>query len=462
MYSIWILAAGGLLIAWMGIRKLLRGRAGRNLSPFQQARPVPDLSHSGSTLAKDGRSSVQGVSADTATSGEGRPRSVDPLSITLPPISREPVTVAASSGDQTTSISKSSGGTHSGMVAAAASIPTAVSDAYFRGDRRSTWSDRRLFQDFQGILSDGGESLPLPAPEDLPVPSDEYVFGTLTPPLAQLLPESDARREIQRKSLTAAGYHSRAAWVNLSAVRFTLAFLSMVIVGFWLVVAPPAFEPWLMGLLILAPLLMWALPPLIVAYRASERKIDIEHGIPDVLDMMNMGVSQGLTVPQSLKRISSELSHAHPALAEELRIVNHQTEVGSLPQALRNFSQRIDSPAVSSFTSLLVQSEVTGTSISSALTAHSDSIRATLKERADAQANAASFKLLFPVALLLMPSVFLFLLGPAIVQMSDFFNSQVNDLDRNRQNALQSLDQQPQLNFDRFNQPGGAFGGGVR
>jgi tight adherence protein C len=223
--------------------------------------------------------------------------------------------------------------------------------------------------------------------------------------------------------------------------------------------APPAIEPWLLGLLVMAPLLMWALPPLIIAFKASERKIDIERGLPDVLDMMNMGVSQGLTVPQSLKRISREIAIAHPALAEELRIVDQQSEVGNLPQALRNFGQRIDSPEINSFTSLLVQSESTGTSISKALTEYSDSIRASLKERADARANAASFQLLFPVALFLMPSVFLFLLGPAIVQMSDFFNNQAATLQQNRQDAVQSLDQQPQLDLRRFGAPGGAFSG---
>ena len=139
--------------------------------------------------------------------------------------------------------------------------------------------------------------------------------------------------------------------------------------------------------------------------------------------------------------------------------MDQQAEIGNLPQALRNFGYRIESPEVNSFTSLLIQSETTGTSIARALSDYSDSIRSSLKERADARANAASFQLLFPVALLLMPSVFLFLLGPAIVQMSDFFNNQADGLQQDRREALQSLDQQPQLDLRRFGAPGGAFGG---
>ena len=317
-------------------------------------------------------------------------------------------------------------------------------------NRISTWGDRRLFSEFRGILSENDHSLNPIVPEDLPMREEQMLFGSITPAVAQLLPETAARREVQRKNLVGAGYTSRAAWINLTAARFVLAFLSIVIVGYLLIMLPSAAEPWLVAMLIIAPLLAWAIPPLVVSFKASERRIDIERGLPDVLDMMNMGVSQGLTVPQSLKRISREISSVHPALAEELHLVNQQAEVGSMPQALRNFSQRIDSSEVNSFTSLLIQSEVTGTSISRSLTEYSDGFRSSLKERADSRANLASFKLLFPVALCLMPSVFLFLLGPAIVQFSDFYNNQAQQLQQSRQDAVRSLDQSPTLDYSRL------------
>jgi len=450
MTSFWLMTAIGVLSIIYIFVKIFK-RTDRN-SPdlFHQSRPVPDL-RNGAAADERLRSQAGLLKIAGKASGDSRPMPLnDPVAV------RAPFQVAATHAN-----SLSAPGT--GSVSAAATIKPLGSvmplGSATGSGRLSTWSDRRLFQDFRGLLNDGADNIPLPGPEDLPIRNDDFVFGSLTPSMAQLLPETDARREVQRKSLLAAGYHSRAAWLNLSAIRFTLSFLALVIVGFWLIVAPPAVEPWLLGLLVMAPLFMWALPPLVVAFRASERRIDIERGLPDVLDMMNMGVSQGLTVPQSLRRISRELVEAHPALAEELRIVDQQSEVGNLPQALRNFSQRIDSPEVNSFTSLLVQSETTGTSISKALTEYSDSIRASLKERADARANAASFQLLFPVALLLMPSVFLFLLGPAIVQMSDFFNNRAGALQEDRREALQSLEQQPQLNLQRFSAPGGAFGG---
>lgn len=320
--------------------------------------------------------------------------------------------------------------------------------------RVSTWQNRRLLADFRGIVDDEVQTLVAPLPEELPIRDEDLVFGGITPAVAQLLPESAARREVQRKLLLGAGYRSRASWINLTAIRFVLAFFSLVSIGFWLLMAPPQFELTLAGMAVVVPLLMWALPPLVVGMKANERKIDIERGLPDVLDMLNMGVSQGLSVPQCFRRIAVELKEAHPELADELRFVTQQADIGTMSQALKNFSQRIDSPEVSSFTSLLIQSESTGSSISRALTDYSDSIRSSLKERADSRANAASFKLLFPVALCLMPSVFLFLLGPAIVQLSDFLSNGAQALNNDRQNAMDSLQQQPRLDLSRFSQNG--------
>ena len=330
------------------------------------------------------------------------------------------------------------------------SVEKFVSSSAVRSSIEPVRSDyakhRSLFSVNAGMINGAepeGNLLPQPRPEELPIPDDDFVFGAATSAIAQLLPESDRRREIQRKNLVAAGYYSRAAWLNLNAIRFVLAFLAILVVGFWLLAAPPELEPLLLGLLVLGPLLMWAVPPLVVSSKAAERRVDIERGLPDVLDMLNMGVSQGLTVPASLKRIGPEITNVHRALSQELRIVSQQSSVSSLSDALRSFSARVDSPEVTSFTSLLLQSETTGTSISQALADYSDSMRSSLRERADSRANAASFKLLFPTALCLMPSVFLFLLGPAIVEMTNFFDNTAGSILSSRSEAIDSLDQRP-------------------
>ena len=275
------------------------------------------------------------------------------------------------------------------------------------------------------------ESGPLPGiePDDTPLADrSDLAFGSLTFLLAALLPESEERKQQIKRSLRNAGYFEPHAWHNLAAARY-LAIVVPIVVGLaLLLVVPPAVEPWVIGALVALPMLGWSLPTLHVRKQAAERLGEIERAMPDVLDMLNMCVSQGMTVPGALQRISVDMNDVSPALSKELRIVTEQTRVGSLEQALVSFGQRVDLPEVHSFTSLLIQTERMGTSMSEALTEYSDSMRETLRQQADQKANTASFKLLFPTVLCLMPAVFMILLGPAIIEMSDFFQGGGTDI----------------------------------
>jgi tight adherence protein C len=198
--------------------------------------------------------------------------------------------------------------------------------------------------------------------------------------------------------------------------------IPLVMIGVLLVMLPRQLEVAAVGLLLFLPAMGWAVPRLVVRNQARERLSEIERGMPDMLDMLNMCVSQGMTIPDSLSRVSRELRPVYPALAQELDIVSDQAKIGSLEHALVNFSARIDAPDVHSFTTLLIQTQRMGTSVSQALIDYSDNMRESLRQRADEKANTATFKLLFPTVSCLMPAVFLFLLGPAIIQLSDFFN----------------------------------------
>ncbi len=273
------------------------------------------------------------------------------------------------------------------------------------------------------IRREDNNAVPRLEPDQIPTAdASDYVFGRLTPVLAALFPESEARRGKVKQELITAGYHQPHAWQNLAALRYLGIMVPLLFIGLLLVLLPRQLEVLAIGLLLFLPAIGWAVPRLVVRNQARERLSEIERGMPDMLDMLNMCVSQGMTIPESLNRVSRELRPVYPALAQELNIVSDQAKIGSLEQALENFSERIDVPDVHSFTTLLIQTQRMGTSVSQALTDYSDNIRESLRQRADEKANTATFKLLFPTVGFLMPAVFLFLLGPAIIQLSDFFN----------------------------------------
>jgi tight adherence protein C len=303
----------------------------------------------------------------------------------------------------------------------------------------ASWESRRLFEGDRRRGTD--ELLPL-EPGDAPTAgTEDYAFGAATPVLASLLPESAERRQLIKRELLAAGYHQPHAYLNLAALRYLAVVVPLVLILLALVFLPQTLEPAAVGLLLFVPALGWLTPRLVVQGQARERLGRIEHAMPDMLDMLNMCVSQGMTVQAALRRVSRELRSVYPELADELRIVVEQAELGSLEQALENFSRRIDLPEVHSFTTLLIQTERMGTSVSAALTDYSDNMRESLKQRADEKANTATFKLLFPTVLCLMPAVFLFLLGPAVIELGDFFTGTGREL----------LDVNPS-DFNQFNE----------
>lgn len=262
---------------------------------------------------------------------------------------------------------------------------------------------------------------PQPLEEEI-IDGSDLVFGPATTTLAAMLPESDDRRRDLTRSLQNAGYYSRNAWHNLSAIRYLGIILPIIVCGLMLVFGPPRLEPLFVAGIVILPMVGWALPTLIVRGRAEERLREISNGMPDMLDLLNMCVSQGMTVPKALGRVGRELEPVYPALSKELKIVTEQSRVGSLQQSLAGLSQRVDLPEVHSFTSLIIQTERMGTSMSDALVDYSDSMRETMRQRADQKANSATFKLLFPTVLCLMPAVYLFLLGPAVIQLADFYS----------------------------------------
>jgi tight adherence protein C len=283
-----------------------------------------------------------------------------------------------------------------------------------------SWSGQKLFGNPTDDFEEAN-SLPMLRPDQVPSnDGSDYVFGPATSSISSVMPSPDIERT--NKELTRAGFHQPHAMQNLQAVRFMLLFGVLFLGGGAVILVPQRFEIFaLLGTIGVAGL-VWAVPRIFLQNKGTERTSQLERAMPDMLDMLNMCVSQGLTIPDSLKRISRDLKPVYPALATELLIVVHQAEVGNLQISLDNFADRVDVPEVDSFVSLLNQSERMGTNVSDALTEYSNTMRESLRQRTDEKANKAAFRLMFPTVLFMMPAVFGFLMGPAILELQEFFD----------------------------------------
>ncbi len=154
--------------------------------------------------------------------------------------------------------------------------------------------------------------------------------------------------------------------------------------------------------------------------KARQKKIRL--GLPDVLDLLVICVEAGLGLDQATARTSQELMKAQPAVADELSIVALEQRAGRPREdAWRHMAERTDVDTVRNLVSMLVQSEQFGTSIAKTLRTHSDTLRVQRIQQVEEMAAKTTIKLIFPLVLFIFPCLFLVVLGPVGILMSESF-----------------------------------------
>ena len=170
-------------------------------------------------------------------------------------------------------------------------------------------------------------------------------------------------------------------------------------------------------------------PGFYLDFRRRGRQNSIRRSLPDALDVVIVCVEGGLSLPASFAKVASELNTAHPLLALEMSIVQREIQMGrSTGEALRNFAVRFDLEEIRGLASVVLQAEKFGSSVVKALRVHADSLREKRMQDAEELANKATVKLLFPTLLLIFPSLFVVVMGPAAFDIYYFFENLKTDM----------------------------------
>lgn len=158
-------------------------------------------------------------------------------------------------------------------------------------------------------------------------------------------------------------------------------------------------------------------------YQVESRQRALRAAFPDALDLLVVCVESGLGLAPALQRVSEELAVSHPALGEELALVNAEIRAGvERGTALKNLAERTGLDDVRGLTSLLVQTMRFGTSVADALRVYSEEFRDKRTQAAEEQAAKIGTKMIFPLVLFLFPSFFLVAIGPAVIGLVDVFS----------------------------------------
>lgn len=228
---------------------------------------------------------------------------------------------------------------------------------------------------------------------------------------------ADEYSAIQLKLLQA-GYRSKNSVRIFYFLQFVLGVFGLILGGIYAMIQAAQVEVSAQDLAIWILIpggIGYMLPRYWVTRRQQKRQEEITNAFPDSLDMMLVCVEAGQSLDQAIMRVSREMRGGFPELAEEYETVGQETKAGKdKTTVLKDMAERCGVADISSFVTVLVQSQQFGTSISDALRVYASEMRDKRVMRAEEAANKLPTKMTLATMMLTVPPLMAILIGPSI------------------------------------------------
>lgn len=225
-----------------------------------------------------------------------------------------------------------------------------------------------------------------------------------------------------KKKHQAAGKFDPASVDRFLAVRIACLALVPVAFIFFLVWNPVGLS----GKMALISFLLFGaalvmLPEARLNNAVELRRKEIQRSLPDILDLLVISVEAGLGFEQALDRTVASVPGA---LSLEFARMLGETRAGaSRADAMRAMEARVDVPEVRSFVLAILQADTFGVSIGRVLRAQADEMRIKRRQLAQERAQKAPVKMLIPMVFCVFPSLFIVVIGPAVISIRKAFSS---------------------------------------
>jgi tight adherence protein C len=210
--------------------------------------------------------------------------------------------------------------------------------------------------------------------------------------------------------LTAGGF------VALQVISLVLA----AAVGLGLAVLLAAGPP----ILYLGPVgggvLGYLVPSMTISRKIKKRQKQILLALPSALDLLTISVEAGLAFDAALARVTEKYKNV---LATEFNQVLNEVRLGRPRlEALDDMGRRNKVEELNNFLQAIIQSEQLGVGIANVLRIQSEEIRRRRRQRAEEAGQKAPIKMLIPMIGCIFPTLFIVLLGPAVIQVTKAFH----------------------------------------
>ncbi len=162
-------------------------------------------------------------------------------------------------------------------------------------------------------------------------------------------------------------------------------------------------------------------PLFLLRRRILRRRRDIWRSLPDTADLLTTCVEAGMSIDAGFARVAEEMPGQ---LAAEIHSMLWEVSLGRPRQeALMAVGDRTGVDDLQGMLSAIVQADQSGTALAPVLRAQSRHIRVQRRLRAEEVARTVPAKMTFPIILLIVPTLFIFILGPLGVELIRTFES---------------------------------------
>jgi tight adherence protein C len=245
------------------------------------------------------------------------------------------------------------------------------------------------------------------------------VMGGLTSLGRRLTPVGYA--DTIRKKFIEAGNGSAEAVDRFMAVQVIM--LALILPTFWFFyIYNPVRLTGLVQFLafaIIGAVLIFA-PYALLSRRVEERQHALRIMLPDILDLLTISVEAGLGFEQALDRTIAAVPG--PLSDEFARMLGEVRAGATRADAMRALDQRTNVPEVRSFVLAILQADTFGVSIGRVLRSQAEEMRIKRRQMAQERAQKAPVKMLIPMVFCVFPSLFVVVIGPAVINIRSAFS----------------------------------------
>jgi tight adherence protein C len=226
--------------------------------------------------------------------------------------------------------------------------------------------------------------------------------------------------EATKQKLIKAGFDRPTAPLTFAMARLTSLTVAMMLGA---LIAPKSSVLIFLAVVFTLTLVGY-LGPIYWLERAMRLRQDrLRRSLADGVDLMVLCVEAGLGLDAAIVRVARETKPVHPDLSRELLVVSRKVNAGlSRGDALKAMYQRTGVDEVQVLVQNLIQSERLGSSVSKVLRVYAETLRRRRRQMAERRASVAPIKMTFPLAIMILPALFVVILGPAVLQIMSYLS----------------------------------------